>query len=50
MLVHIDYPLTTIFHASKLWKQNTKTIIYKNREKEKKSDLQNTHSPLGMLF
>jgi hypothetical protein len=48
--MHIDYPLTIIFHATKSWKQNIRTIIYKYIKNEKKTGLQNTHSPLNMLF
>jgi hypothetical protein len=33
----MDYFLTVIFHATESWKQNTKAIINKYREKEKKS-------------
>lgn len=36
-LMHMDYSLTTVFHATKSWKQNTKAIINNYREKEKKS-------------
>ena len=41
--MHMDYSLTTIFHATESWKQNTKANINNYRGKERKADLQKTN-------
>jgi len=41
----MDYSLTTIFHATKSWKQNTKANINNYREKEKNAGLHKTNIP-----